>query len=254
MVAMLSLPIQGLLERLKNQKKTPIASSRDEAYINVNKITEKAGALYEKLRYMVDYKDERHIRRSAIERIVKRKIVFEGSGTFGFSLIQELIAGGYLANNSVAESVKEEVENIIQKYVHLQRYFSTQFARDPRSKAMIVSLMSSEIEAFFYPNNEDEIVADAFALTVESHVKIPDELSSQNAESEIRLACYRSLLNTDDETLRYILWIKRNPNWGVLADESEIQAIGSRAEETLTLIQAELDDALSFKLMPRLGN
>jgi len=66
---MLSGPTERLVVKLKSQK--PIAAySSGDTFINVNKLTEKAGAAYEKLRYLIDYKDERHIRRSAIERII----------------------------------------------------------------------------------------------------------------------------------------------------------------------------------------
>ena len=100
---MLSHPIEVLLERLKTQKSLTHAAP-DDTPINVNRLTEKAGAAYEKLRYLVDYKDERHIRRSAIERIIKRKIIFEGGEDIGLSLIQELIAGRYLPNNAIPQT------------------------------------------------------------------------------------------------------------------------------------------------------
>src|SRR3989338_1976752 len=112
---MLSTPTEALVRKLKTQKPVTAYTSGD-GVINVHKITEKAGAAYEKLRYLIDYKDERHIRRSAIERIIKRKIIFEGGEDIGLSLIQELIAGRYLPNNAIPESSANDVERIIRKY------------------------------------------------------------------------------------------------------------------------------------------
>ncbi|MDO8591205.1 MAG: hypothetical protein Q7R65_04495, partial [bacterium] len=99
---MLSAPTETLIQKLKSQKAVK-AYSQGEGFINVHKLTEKAGAAYEKLRYLIDYKDERHIRRSAIERIIKRKILLEGGEGIGLSLIQELIAGRYLPNNAISD-------------------------------------------------------------------------------------------------------------------------------------------------------
>ena len=112
---MLSKPVTTLLERLKYRETANVSSGMDEL-ININRITERAGAFYEKIRYLVDYKEERHIRRSAIERILKRKIIFEGAEkNLGMLLIQELIAGGYLANNAIAERNATTIEKIIHK-------------------------------------------------------------------------------------------------------------------------------------------
>ncbi len=254
MLRMLARPIQDLVEKLKNHKNIAVAPSGDDSFINVNKITEKAGAFYEKVRYLVDYKDEHHIRRSAIERIVKRKIVFEGGQAIALSLVQELIAGKYLANNSIAESTVAEVENIVQKYITLGKYFPADFARSPRARSLLVSLTSCELEEFFYPNVEDELVALAYSATIADNIKIETTLSPSQVNLQVSLACFRSLLNSDDETLRYKLWLKFNPGWSSLSSEADIADIGKKSFDTSRAIHEALNDPLSFKLLPKLSN
>lgn len=46
-----------------------------EPRINLNYLASKMALFYEKLRYSVDYKEEHLLRRSAIERIIKRIIL-----------------------------------------------------------------------------------------------------------------------------------------------------------------------------------
>src|SRR3989338_4265381 len=197
---MLSHPIEVLLERLKTQKSLTHAAP-DDTPINVNRLTEKAGAAYEKLRYLVDYKDERHIRRSAIERIIKRKIIFEGGEDIGLSLIQELIAGR------------------------------------------------------FFPNNEDDFVVDAFYQSIADSIRVDAPLEESFIKTQILIACYRSLLNTDDETLRYKLWLKQMPDeWHTLEDESTLANIASHGKEIWNGIRTALTDPLSFRLLPKLTN
>lgn len=251
---MLSHPIEVLVDRLKNQKSfRPL--TRDETPINVNKLTEKAGAAYEKLRYLVDYKDERHIRRSAIERIIKRKIIFEGGEDIGLSLIQELIAGRYLPNNAIPESSAGEVEKIIRKYKTLERHLPGDFRREPRTRNIFTSLMGSEIEEFFFPNHEDDFVADAFYQSIADSVRVSAPLEESFIRTQILIACYRSLLNADDETLRYKLWLKQMPaEWHTLEDESQIQEIAKYGKDIWDGIKAALTDPLSFRLLPKLGN
>src|SRR3989338_7983732 len=251
---MLSHPIEVLLERLKTQKSLTHAAP-DDTPINVNRLTEKAGAAYEKLRYLVDYKDERHIRRSAIERIIKRKIIFEGGEDIGLSLIQELIAGRYLPNNSIPESSIGEVEKIIRKYKVLEQHLPEDFRRQPRARNILISLIGSEIEEFFFPNNEDDFVANAFYQSIKDSVRVEAYLEESFVQTQILIACYRSLLNTDDETLRYKLWLKQMPDeWHTLEDESTLANIASHGKEIWNGIRTALTDPLSFRLLPKLTN
>ena len=251
---MLSAPTVALIGKLKTQK--PIAAySSGDSFINVNKITEKAGAAYEKLRYLIDYKDDRHIRRSAIERIIKRRILFEGGEGLGLSLIQELIAGRYLPNNTISEHAAIDVEKIISKYKMLESANPSDLREEPRSRKILVRLMASELEAFFYPNSEDDFVVDAFYETIKDSVRIEEMISNQIIQTQILIACYRSLLNTDDETLFYKLWLKRLPvDWETFEDENALRNIGAKSVQIWKEIRVSLEHPLSYKLLPRFYN
>lgn len=251
---MISEPIGHLLERLKN--KTGVAhSSSGDSLINVHKITEKAGAAYEKLRYLVDYKDERHVRRSAIERIIKRKILLEGGESIGLSLIQELIAGRYLQNNAIPESAALDVDKIIHKYKKIELTLPGSASQDSKFRKTLVSLIGSEIENFFYPNSEDDFVTDAFYHSVKDSIRISPEIPDSALQTQIHIACYRSLLNTDDESLFYKFWLKQLPeNWATLEDDAVISKIGEHSVYIWQSISQALENPLSFKLMPRLYN
>lgn len=251
---MLSKAIEELVGKLKTQKSSTLSALPEDSLINVNKITEKTGVLYEKIRYMVDYKEEKNIRRNAVERIIKRKIIFEGEEGIGLSLIQELIAGGYLANKSIAERVAFDLERIIRKYAVLEQSLPQNFRNEPKTRATIVSILSSEIEAFFYPNNEDELVADAFYATVKSSIQVESDLNEQGVKMVLLASCYRSLLNADNETLLYRLWLKYNPGWLECSDEISIVAAAQKAPELLSQIKTSLKHPLGFKLVPKLSN
>ncbi|MES2087511.1 MAG: hypothetical protein V4467_00805 [Patescibacteria group bacterium] len=251
---MISRPIETLITKLKTQKGI-IPHSPNDTLINVHKLTEKAGAAYEKLRYLVDYKDERHIRRSAIERIIKRKVIFEGGTGIGLSLIQELIAGRYLLNNSIPEMVAVDVEKIIRKYKKIENFLPRSSFTPSRSQKIIVSLMASEIEAFFYPNNEDDFVADAFFDTVKDSIKVGSSVSEEELESQVAIACYRGLLHVDDETLFYKFWLRYlPPEWPNLESDVAIKNIAENCPAIWHSIHASLKHPLSFKLLPRLNN
>jgi len=50
-----------------------------------------AAVLYENVRYLVDYQEAHSIRRSAIERILKRAILIERKAVSAVSLLVELV-------------------------------------------------------------------------------------------------------------------------------------------------------------------
>src|SRR5436853_482581 len=122
---MLSKEIQSLVEKLKSDARHKHDLSSDGAFIKVNRLATRAGAFYEKIRYFVDYKEEHTIRRAAIERIVRRKVMLESDKNVGLSLLQELVHGGYLPNDAISESVADDVQKILNRFLLVKEYIGS---------------------------------------------------------------------------------------------------------------------------------
>ncbi len=231
------------------------AREEDDSVINVHRLTERAGTLYEKLRYLVDYKEERHIRRSAIERIIRRKLFFEEtSADIGLALIQELIAGGYLANNTIAEGDAGRIDAIITRYRLLQNGWSLSFRESQTAKRFLGNLLGSEIESYFFPRDIEDLTARAFAEGVRGSLKAERLAVSEDAlQWQILLSCYRSLFNADDEALRFVFWNTAYPDWNV-ANEGEVAVIAESSPGAIAGIEDALKHPLGFRLIPKLSN
>lgn len=252
---MLREPVQRLFAQLRVMESGSDDRTREDSVINIHSLTGRAGTLYEKLRYLVDYKEEKHIRRSAIERIIKRKIVFEGeSERIGRSLIEELIAGGYLANNTISEYAPARIDSIIQKHRVLQRLMPASFQHTPLARHFFVSLLGSEIESFFYPSREDDLIAETFAARIADAVQSNAQVSESMREWQILLSCYRGLYNADDNALRFVFWMKLYPQWRMLSSEADIAAVAESSVGVIRSIEAAFNHPFGFKLLPRLGN
>src|SRR3989344_6100842 len=92
-------------------------SSQDSGpYVTVEQLTGRFGALYEKLRSLVDYKEYHIIRRSAIRRMLKRQLYIERIPHAGKSLLRELVSSGYLPNNKIPEAKGTRMQEIIRKW------------------------------------------------------------------------------------------------------------------------------------------
>ena len=120
---MISKEIQTLLDTINNYKyPSYLIAQSHEPTIEVGKIASKAAQYYEKARYAVDYKDEHLLRKTAIGRILRRRLTLELTPEKNSrSFLVELIQAGYLPNGELPERVISHVQEIIDKIT----FFST---------------------------------------------------------------------------------------------------------------------------------
>jgi len=95
--------------------------------LKVNAVISKAAFIYEKIRNAIDYQEEHLERKSAIYRILRRKLLLEKvilenyllekyhHENIAEQLLLELIRGGYLKQD-VSVKMVDVVDKIIQKY------------------------------------------------------------------------------------------------------------------------------------------
>jgi hypothetical protein len=249
---MLSPTISNLLAKIKESYNPGLVATEQDSLINIHTITGKAGALYEKLRYMVDYKDERHIRRSAIERILKRKIVFEGSQQVGLSLIQELVTAGYLPNNTIPEKAGGVIDTIVEKFVALKESLPSRYKSHARVQNLIISLAASEIDLLLNPNIADDLLIDALYSTVRGQIKPVGKIDEAVLDEQSYIAAARSLLKIDNETLFYKLWRKHNPDWDS-ANPALIAVTQGKELVLMSLVEA-VKHPLGYRLASKFKN
>ena len=242
---MVSPNIQWVLENLSKHTERDALADDGGPLIGINQLTGQAGAFYEKLRYLVDYKEEHTIRRSAIARILKRQLLVEGEERIGLSLLQELVGGGYLANKSVPESLAEEVQAIVNKYLLLGADIGN---------FKLANIMASEIERMLYPQTVNDLVAEAFCTTVLRHMKFADPIPEEEARIQTYIACRRALLEDDRDTLLYAVLITYLPELPKLSDENEIEQTREQFSRAMREAAAELENPLGWKIASRLKN
>lgn len=244
---MLSPNIKKILENLSAHKEDDIYAEDRGPSIGVNKLTGKAGVFYEKLRYLVDYKEEHTIRRSAIERILKRKLLIQSGEAISFPLLQELVSSGYLPNKRVPESVAGDLQVIINKYLLLGVVGRIESSR-------IVSLMASEIERFLFPQLVNDLVVDCFYLTVSDNIKYKGMISEDDLRIQTYIGCRRSLLEDDRETLLYSVLVRYIPELPMLDNEDEIKNIAPILSQSVYAAERDIKIPLGWIMSSKLKN
>ncbi len=255
---------QLIYKREEEKEEKP---NEDEAKIKVSDLISKMAFYYEKIRKSVDYNEEHLHRKDAIERILKRLIVIEGSikpttkcEEMSTQLMQELIRGGYLPNNTVPESKIDEVNEIITKHIKLRNSVWPDFDLGTQVKKLIekeeremndwlIALTASEIESIMERDKVKEMVVSNIYEILTTNVKLPVNLSQYEKDKEIQIyiGIYRDYLKFDREMLSFILFKYYNSEWWQ-PEDSDIEDIANNIKSLKKAIDNQLDHPISKQL------
>lgn len=135
---------KALFENLKLIK--PKVRPDETSRISVSPTASFFALAYEKVRNAVEYRESHLIRKSAIDRILRRRLALnsEGKGE-AENLIRELLWARYFPNESLGLEDVEHVQDLIDKYLFLQKTLSASYSD------FVFDLMVCEIEEILSP-------------------------------------------------------------------------------------------------------
>ncbi len=250
-----------LVQRIKDGEdiKKRLMPQEGDTVIGVDHIGAQMAHFYEKMRYSVDDKEEHLLRRGAIERMLKRRVMESfRKGQIATFLVQELIRAGYLPNHKLPERIVPDVERIIQKNLTLYKLLVGHNAEilgtSPRF-TRVMSLAATEIEEFLFPPVSAHAAADALYLSVRDRIDVKDapEMHHDELYTQIYIASYRSLLHYDEDSLFYRLWMLYQPKWHAYGPaDPAVHDLAVHFKALEQEINAQLHHPLNWRLMPKL--
>lgn len=184
------------------------ALKRHEKTIKVNPFVSRVAALYEKLRNAMEYKEEEVILRAAIERILRRLILFGGSAkTIAEPLVRELVWARYLPDDMVPETIIEKVEGRIVLYLDLRaRVQEKKEIAQTILDEWFYHLLSADIEKLVHPNKEEEFVANFMFQILKDSIMITDE-PEETKDAQVYIAIRKAFAKDDLAFLRYQMFV-----------------------------------------------
>lgn len=235
--------------------------SEDIPRIKVSEVISKMAFYYEKIRNTVDYEEEHLHRKNAIDRILKRQIIIEGTFArlrkdlsaedIAKHLITELISAGYLPNNQVPEGKVHEVARIINKYLKLRKDFLEnwrELSMNAKNDMVrwIISLAATDIEERLGRNKVDLAVVDYMYRILLDNIKLPENMSELDKDREVQifLSIHRNFLKFDPDMLSLILMRYYNPSWRNPLDE-DIERVAKHLLDIKDAIDRQIDHPLS---------
>lgn len=262
-----------IFQAIYNEQKKTEKEDDNIPKIKVSDLISKMAFYYEKIRNSVDYKEENLLKKTAIERILKRQIVIEGTIKVSTSekiakyLLVELIRAGYLPNNRIPEDKIKEVSEVIEKYVKLRNYslarvnFSGHLKDGKMVKAnedlrergelsdWILALVASEIEENLEENKVNKTVVGNMYDILSKNIKLPSDLPyEKDKDIQIYLSIYRNFLKFDQGMLLFILFKYFNPGWTGKPRDEDIAKISQSVESLRQAMNRQLEHPLSRQI------
>lgn len=183
-----------------------IAPNHDKT-ISVNPLVAELATWYEKFRTAIDYRDDEVILRSAIERILKRRLTFGGNGqTIAAPLIRELIWARYFPDSTIGESQVNKVAHTITLFLELEKKVNSKHHLNKRLvNEWVLHLLSSEIEHILKPNDPKDLMSYFIFRIFKGRVIITDD-TEQVRDIQVFIATRRAYANDDLAFLHYHLF------------------------------------------------
>ncbi len=221
--------------------------------IHVDEVASKAAAFYEKIREVVDWREEHLMKRAAISRMLKRRLILTKSNkAVAESLILELIRGGHFPNDKIPESKFGDIEKIIEKYVLILKNSPT----SPQKKLKIqlsnwiLNIAACEIEEVLAPPRRERALIDYMMTLMEEQIKIkPGVINNEEKNTQIYIAVQRALFKLDSPIISYHLLKKQCAQWSN-PSPSQLQEIA----KNIYLIWDDLEKNLNHPLADKFYN
>lgn len=185
-------------EEIKNQTKNGI---------NVNRFVSEIATWYERLRNAMDYREEEVVRRAAIERILKRRLIFGGSGEkTAPHLMRELLWARYFPDASISEEEVKKVAHIIDLYLKLRESLLIR-QKDIKIQVdtLTYQLLSSHLEIMLNKNRDVELISNFIFHVLRERITIKDD-TSETRDIQVFIAVRRAFAKDDIAFLRFHLF------------------------------------------------
>jgi hypothetical protein len=199
--------------------------------IHVDEIASRIAKFYEMIRKVVDWKEDSVLRRSAIERALKRTLFTkltgftkkEGLDTYriAYTITADLIRGGHLPNDEIAQEKVIGVEIILNKYLYILEHatFPQKEFLPMKQKinftSFIIEIAAVDIEEILSTPLKERVLITSMTELLTERIRVLPEgvLSPSDKKTHVFIATCRTLFDLDDEYILVQLLRYTHPGW-----------------------------------------
>jgi hypothetical protein len=248
----ISESIKDLYRRLIAIQQAASEAQEGAETLKVDDVVSKVSLFYEKLRNTMDYQEDHLLRRYAIERNLRRRVLLETlKPDVALSLVEELIRSGYLPNNSIPETVVQPVATCINKYTYLIELVHDEIkdAKERRTiMRWIVGVMACEIDLVFQPESRVDALIETLYAIVRDRIKYKGKtLTDREKNIQLYVTLHKELVKSDDPIISYHLLNLYFPDWSH-ADKRLVEFIASKISSVYHGIEVHLSNPIRPKI------
>lgn len=222
-------------QQTQKQQLSPVVTDLIETYAkhsaigkpgtgyNVSRTVSVLAVAFEKIRNAVEFRAEHLIRRAAIERILKRRILLSGSApSIAENLVTELLWAKYIDSSFIDEAKITDLTLIIDKYLSIRHAISAGHA--DISWDYVLGIASSEIEESIVPATKRQALLYFFYQAVRPKISLSG-VDEQHTDIITLIASERAYMQSDDALISYHLTMLLLPDWTNNAKEQKQESV-----------------------------
>lgn len=223
--------------------------------VHVSELTSLPAFVYEKIRNIIDYKDEFLLRKNAINRFLKRKFLLlkfaQKPEEVALSLVRELVLSRYLKNDTVLESTIGELAKVIEKYYSLFDELKNVEFEESGWREQLIGIAAVECDTHLVsPAERHAYTSYAFHL-VENVIELPDFTSTAEVKNvQLVIAIQRVLERADKDIIFYHLLRHYFKDWFTLEPGTAAKLLAPELPKYLNIFQEIAFHDTGRRLMP----
>lgn len=224
--------------------------------IHVSEITSLPAFVYEKVRNIVDYKDEYLLRKNAIRRFLKRRIVLPKFGgdpqPAALALVRDLILARYLPNDAITDQVASGVGEIIAKYYSLLQTAAQSGCSAPRWREQVLGIAAVECDAYLNPPGERHAFTSYAYRLIKPAIDFCDATETEDIRNvQLVISIQRVLERADKDIIAYYLLRHNHHKFFSLPAAEAGAYLGPQLTDALNSILVTQNHRLGKRVLPR---
>ncbi len=252
-MAGLTPAVESLIEKYRTWKRK-LEAPLEEPTVHADEVVTALATGYEKIRRVVDWKEEHLMRRIAVERILKRRFYLNELDAEPFVL--ELVSGGHFPNDYIPKSKIKLVQNAINKYKFILDHLPPVPSGKTEAEVQlpIFQIASCEIEQILDPFSYQraDILIECMQSLMREKIRLGKRaldkkiIDESKKETLLYVAIQQALFKFDSSVIYYNLLKKKYSNWFEIS-KAELSEVSQKFYSILDEFESILNHPLAGK-------
>jgi len=239
-----SAPVKELLESFGDST----ATDREAGDSSVSHTISTLAVLYEKARNAIEFRADHLVRRAAIERIIKRRLLTnKTASTIAENLLLELLWAKYIDSSLVDEQTMKKVTQILDRYLLLKsKHFTRHLKNTSMSWETVLGIASSEIDEAIFPAHKRDALVKFFYLAIRPKIQV-DGVKTELMDTYVYIAIGRTYIQADDNLILFHLLKMSQPGW-FISNSGKSSTYSKNLIKALEIVEKSLKDPIVNKI------